>query len=343
MADSNDIKIELGIKGPINDEDKIGSNIPTKESLFKNKKCLIILISIISLIVIIVAIVVIVVLTKSQNNEKKREDDRPDESDEPKPSKEPIGEIMCLFVIKKENEDIKLLGDEFTNNNANYDIYIDGEKISYSKTHKFKSIGSHNVEIIFYEDLNMDYMFKNVINLNQIEIITNKTCKILSMISTFESCTNLKDIKLTGIDLNDLKSVKKLFYNTNVNQNITKFLQNSTNIEDMSYMFAYTSIQEFNIEGINTKNVKDMSHLFEGCTSLKSVNLNHFNTNQVIKMSNMFQKCTSLKDIFINQIITEKVEDMSYMFDNCVTLVDINISNFKTNSLKDMSYKKYKY
>jgi len=100
MADSNDVKIEYGIKGPINDEDEIDSKTPTKESLFKNKKCLIILISIISLIVIIVAIVVIVVLTKSQNNEKKREDDRPDESDEPKPSKEPIGEIMCLFDIK---------------------------------------------------------------------------------------------------------------------------------------------------------------------------------------------------------------------------------------------------
>ena len=253
---------------------------------------------------------------------RKKDEDRPiesdrsdetDKSDEPEPSIVPIGEIMCLFDIKKENEDTNILGDEFANKNL--DIYIDGEKIAYSKTHKFKSIGSHNVEFIFYNDLNMDYMFKNVINLNQIEIITNKTCKILSMISTFESCTNLKDLKLIGIDLNNLKSFKKLFYNTNVNQNITKFLQNSTNIEDMSYMMAYTSITEFNIEGINTQNVKDMSHLFEGCKSLKSVNINHFNTNQVINMSNMFQKCTSLKDIFINQINTEKVEDMSYMFD----------------------------
>ena len=30
MADSNDVKIELGIKGPINDEDEIGSVIPEK-------------------------------------------------------------------------------------------------------------------------------------------------------------------------------------------------------------------------------------------------------------------------------------------------------------------------
>ena len=72
MADSNHIKIELGIKGPINDEDEISSVIPEKGSLFKNKKCLIILISVIALIVIIVAVVVIVILTKSKSNEKKR-------------------------------------------------------------------------------------------------------------------------------------------------------------------------------------------------------------------------------------------------------------------------------
>ena len=48
-------------------------------------------------------------------------------------------------------------------------------------------------------------MFKNVINLNQIEIITNKTCKIISMISTFEDCTNLQDIKLIKIGLDELK------------------------------------------------------------------------------------------------------------------------------------------
>ena len=127
-----------------------------------------------------------------------------------------------------------------------------------------------------------------------------------------------------------------MFYKANVNQNITKFLQNATNIEDMSYMLAYTSIKEFNIEGLNTQNVKDMSHLFEGSISLKSVNLNNFNTSQVIKMPNMFQKCRSLKDRFINQIKTDKVEYMSYMFDNCATLISIDISNFKTNSLKDI-------
>ncbi len=30
---------------------------------------------------------------------------------------------MCLFDIKKENEETKLLGDEFESTNSNFDIY----------------------------------------------------------------------------------------------------------------------------------------------------------------------------------------------------------------------------
>ena len=68
-------------------------------------------------------------------------------------------------------------------------------------------------------------MFKDVPNLNQIEIITNRTCKITSIISTFENCESLENIIITGIDLTELKSVKKLFYKINFNDNMEKFLK----------------------------------------------------------------------------------------------------------------------
>ncbi len=53
-------------------------------------------------------------------------------------------------------------------------------------------------------------------------------------------------------------------------------------------MFVYTPIKEFKLEGINTENVKDMSHLFEGCSSLTSVNITGFNSKNVKDMSYMF-------------------------------------------------------
>ena len=210
----------------------------------------------------------------------------------------------------------------------------------------------------------MDNMFINIKELNKIEMTARKDCKILSMISTFENCINLDEFKISGFDMFDLKSMKKLFYKTNINQNISFSSFNSTSLEDISYMFAYTPIKEFKLKGINTDNVKDMSHLFEGCSSLSSVNLTGFNsknvkdmsymfnscknikqldlndldTREVINMANMFQSCTSLANLYINEIKTNKVEDMSYMFDNCASLINLDITNLSTDSLKDMSY-----
>ena len=53
-------------------------------------------------------------------------------------------------------------------------------------------------------------MFKNIEDLNKIEIISNGTYKIYSMISTFENCTNLNEFEIYGFDYSDLKSMKKL-------------------------------------------------------------------------------------------------------------------------------------
>ena len=77
----------------------------------------------------------------------------------------------------------------------------------------------YNLNFMLY--LNMDNMFINIKDLNKIEIAAMKYFKILSMISTFENCINLDEFKISGFDMFDLKSMKKLFYKTNINQNIS--------------------------------------------------------------------------------------------------------------------------
>ena len=85
-------------------------------------------------------------------------------------------------------------------------------------------------------------MFKDINSLISIEIFSNKNLSILSMISTFENCQNLKTFKINGANTNKVKSMKKLFYKTG----LTEFPLNELNIEnleDMSFTFAYTEIE----------------------------------------------------------------------------------------------------
>ena len=55
-------------------------------------------------------------------------------------------------------------------------------------------------------------MFKNVSSLISVEMNSKNNAQIISMISTFENCTNLTTFKISGFYINKIKSIHKLFY-----------------------------------------------------------------------------------------------------------------------------------
>ena len=55
-----------------------------------------------------------------------------------------MGAIICQFNIQKENQEIKILGDEYINK-IKLDIYIDEEKYDFSKIYKFNNVGAHKI------------------------------------------------------------------------------------------------------------------------------------------------------------------------------------------------------
>ena len=57
----------------------------------------------------------------------------------------------------------------------------------------------------------MEKMFKNIISLTSISMISNKKEKIISLISTFENCENLKGFIISGFDISELTSLNKVF------------------------------------------------------------------------------------------------------------------------------------
>ena len=83
----------------------------------------------------------------------------------------------------------------------------------------------------------MNYIFKNIETLYQVEMFSNTSDKIVSIISAFEGCQNLLNVSINGFNTEQIKSTHKLFYNSNIiNLNLENFSTN--NVEDMSYMFS---------------------------------------------------------------------------------------------------------
>ena len=99
--------------------------------------------------------------------------------------------------------------------------------------------------------------------------------------------------------------------------------QNVIANNDSSYMFdnfsKLTSIT--NGENLDTRNVKNMSYMFSGCSSLISLDLSGWDTSAVTNMKNMFYSCAQLKTIYAGEgWNTDAVTSSANMFSGCTSL-----------------------
>ena len=74
------------------------------------------------------------------------------------------------------------------------------------------------------------------------------------------------------------------------------------------------------IDNLNTSNVTNMAHMFNGCSRLNFLDVSHFNTSKVTNMRSMFRNCSGLTNLDLSSFNTSKVTDMYSMFYGCSSL-----------------------
>ena len=227
---------ELGI-----DLNYFDSGIQIEDSK-SNKKIIIITIAIIFALLIIAAIIFIIFLPKKNNKVSY--------------------EIICKYKIQDISKETRILSENFQLN-SNLSIYINDKKIENNKNHNFLSAGQHTINYkINSNEINLDYIFKDIISLISEEMKSLKNIKILSLMSAFENCINLNSFSISGFNFTNISSTKKLFYTTNLT-NIDISIFNNDNIEDMSYMFSNcASLTSFDLSKLKTSKLKTMSNMF---------------------------------------------------------------------------------
>ncbi|MBO1104229.1 BspA family leucine-rich repeat surface protein, partial [Enterococcus faecalis] len=133
----------------------------------------------------------------------------------------------------------------------------------------------------------------------------------------FEIMPSLKTIDLTGLD--------------------------TSNVTNMSYMFAVRTLEELNITGLDTSNVTNMSYMFycvgEYVKVLSTIDVSSFNTSKVTDMHAMFES-NSLKKIDLRHFDTSNVTNMSYMFAG-FSGEQLDLSSFDTSNVTNMSHMFY--
>ena len=273
-----------------------------------------------------------------------------------------IKAISEINIIIKGNETQRILNDAFEHIPSQ--ILVNGDKINETK-YLIDNLTSNinNITLVWnYTLTNCSYMFRNLVNITEINFIDFDTSQVVNMNFMFSSCISLTKLNLTTFDTSSVKNMSCMFYNcTNLRYlDISTF--NTSSVEDMSYMFSSlkkinsldlthfntSSVQKMNrmflnmenlysleISSFDTSKVIDMNYLF-GYTKLQSLDLTNFNTTSVRNMAGMFYN-TYLTSIDLSNFDTSSVTDISYIFHWCRNLTSLNLSNFNTSSLTIMS------
>ena len=135
-----------------------------------------IIISILGVILLIISLIIILVIIY-----KKEEDEESDIDDEDYSKLVKKGQITCTYNIDDNTVKTKILGEEHEKPTT-FQMIIDGKNIKYSKEYKFSTIGTHYITFNLFEDLSLDYMFKDVETLTEIKLESDKNCAKMSKI-----------------------------------------------------------------------------------------------------------------------------------------------------------------
>ena len=96
------------------------------------------------------------------------------------------------------------------------------------------------------------------------------------------------------------------------------------------------------IEYLNTSEVTNMGHMFNGCFSLNILDVSHFNTAKVTDMRCMFRNCSGLTSLDLSSFNTSKVTNMSNMFGGCTHLITVYVGNgWSTAAVTNSTYMFY--
>ena len=255
--------------------------------------------------------------------------------------------IAMIYKINKNDETIKVLGEDFVKKNKEKCKFLINEKkydiSEYIKPSDYNINKDVNEFIVILTDFksetftDLSYMFYNCKSLTSLDFQLFNTQNVTDLNSMFYECHSLSSLDLSSFNTENVTNMQFMFYNCISLKLLNLNSFNTENVNNMEAMFFYCrSLTTIDLSSFNTQNVISMAGMFERCSSLASLDLTSFNTQNVQSMARMFSKCSSLTTINLSSFNTQNVVDMLFMFTCCCSLTTLNLSSFNTENVSNM-------
>ena len=256
-------------------------------------------------------------------------------------------------IYQLKNEDIMINKSEINENIERFSLPND---ISFIARINFKEYTNYfHYKNILYNNLYIAEKFLKIVHKNYLKIIyeveENNKEKAIQIFG--ENFVEENKNKFTLVINNEPK--EELVDKVTIDDDYLEVIlvqksdtEEEYEINNLSYMFC-DCIKLLKIEEISQRikhgsidfeNVRDISHMFEGCEKIESLDFLIFNgLNKINQMEYLFYNCRKLKDINgLEKLDTSNVNSMSNLFYGCLQLNTLNrINRFNTRNVTNFS------
>lgn len=177
-----------------------------------------------------------------------------------------------------------------------------------------------------------------------IDISQFSTSLMTSLRGFLKGCSKIREIDLTGLNLDQVVSVSELLKDCRALGGMIDIgTWNSWKVKDFSEAFKSTSLGTINADHLVTKSATNLSGMFSWNPVLSTIaGLETWNTSRVTDMSEVFCSCPRLGNPEVSGWNTESCTTMKSMFANLVgnpnnTMTDLNLSGWKTDKCTSFS------
>ena len=229
----------------------------------------------------------------------------------------------------------KILSDNF--GHFPDEIFINNNSINDTNINEYYFNNyNNNIKLVWNNEPSaMGSMFKNCLNITEIDLSNFYSSEVVDMSSLFYGCSNLSSLNLSNLDTSQVLEMNSMFYECSslISLDLSNF--ETTQVVDMNSMFSgcssliYLDLSKFSFKTQFTNNI------FNGCQNLEFINLQ----NSKIENSNIINEITSNlnsenliicnNEIEFNNTFSQKISI------NCMnkTIEDNNMNKCFTNKI----------
>ena len=204
-------------------------------------------------------------------------------------------------------------------------------------------------------------LFRQCTSLVELDLSGLRMDSAIYVQSLFSGSPNIERLNLSGWNFGASASLSTLFKGLNKLHTLDLTGWNTTNVVDMTEMFAGTAlttldlshfdmtnvtsitnmfnnmnnIEELNLSGWNLANINSL-HKFLQRPSLVRVNLSNWNLPLVTTIANMFQNNILMEEVDLSGWNTPLLESISGMFYGCTALTELDLKSINTSLVTNL-------